>query len=428
MAEPTTPTSNLNLSPTASPKVYQIGGVPVEFPYKPYGTQLAFMGRVIATLDRARRQGHCHALLESPTGTGKSLSLLCSTLAWQQHQLRRPIPGPSASIPLDPLVNGGGFIPEPEPSGNLEQNLPVLSSKAQKKKILPTIYYASRTHSQIAQVIRELRKTAYRVPMAVLASRKHYCTNKNVCTRDNVDEECKLLLKDSNAGCLQFKNAHRVKSHPSLQKGGCNEVHDIEDLVKVGRAVKGCSYFAAQTLAEEAQLVFCPYSYVMSPIVRRAMNIDIKGSILILDEAQYDMARDAGSVDVEEDVLHCSWTGDKAIAELQLAGITLQCFPVLRECATKAIKAASDVESDEIHLSGLSTITLEGLFSSLNYFFSGNGRHALDYQLALQRYVKRDSGNAASGWTCSVGLWCLNPAIVFKEIADFSLSVILTSG
>lgn len=40
-------------------------------------------------------------------------------------------------------------------------------------------------------------------------------------------------------------------------------------------------------MAAEAHLVFCPYSYVINPIVRRAMDIDIKGSILVLDEAQY---------------------------------------------------------------------------------------------------------------------------------------------
>lgn len=51
--------------------------------------------------------------------------------------------------------------------------------------------------------------------------------------------------------------------------------------------VVGCSYFAAQTLAEEAQLVFCPYNYIVNPIVRRAMDIDLKGAIVILDEAQY---------------------------------------------------------------------------------------------------------------------------------------------
>ncbi|XP_010935304.2 uncharacterized protein [Elaeis guineensis] len=475
--DPKTPSQSPN--PSSKQNVYQIGGVPVEFPYRPYGSQLAFMGRVISTLDRARRQGHCHALLESPTGTGKSLALLCSSLGWQQHQRSILLATTTQPTP-DPLLHGGGFIPEPMPSRNSEQPPPATSARAQKRLLAPKIFYATRTHSQISQVIREFRKTSYRVPMGILASRKHYCINKNVCMKDSVDEECKLLLKDpQNLGCVEFKNANKLKAHPSLQQGGCHEVHDIEDLVKVGRTVKGCPYFAAQILAEEGQIVFCPYSYIINPIVRRAMDVDIKGCIVILDEAHNieDMAREAGSIDAEEEVLfkmqtelgqlcmidHVAmiyrplydmiqgiiswisdrknnlqkhefenysscWTGDKAIRELQQAGITQQCFPILQECATKAIKAATDAEPGEIYLSGISSITLEGLFSSLNYFFSENGSHALDYQLALQQHVKRDGSNAASGLKCTFSLWCLNPAIVFREIANFSLSVILTSG
>ncbi|KAF5455624.1 hypothetical protein F2P56_025180 [Juglans regia] len=467
--------------------VYHIGGIQVEFPYRPYGSQLAFMGRVISTLDRAQREGHCHALLESPTGTGKSLSLLCSSLAWQQNyklknqygNLSQSKPAPEAVT--DPLAYGGGFVPEVEPSGNpgseiVEPAQSAAKTKNQKKPTTPTIYYASRTHSQISQVIREYRKTAYRVPMAVLASRKHYCTNKHIRGKDNIDEECKLLLSNREVGCPEFKNVHKVKGHPSLQKGGCHEAHDIEDLVKVGQVVKGCSYYAARSMADDAQLVFCPYNYIINPVIRGAMEVDIKGAIVILDEAHNieDIARDAGSVDVEEDVLHklqmeleqlCGvdvltyqplhemtqdlinwierrkitlekhefqhhvscWTGGKALRELQEANISQQCFPILLECATKAIKAASDAESDVAHLSGMSVMTLEGLFSSLTYFFSRKGCHTFDYQLALQRYIKRDAGKAGN-WTHTLSLWCLNPAVVFRDIADLSLSVVLTSG
>ncbi|XP_068645510.1 uncharacterized protein [Aristolochia californica] len=477
-------------APENNPNVYTIGGIPVEFPYKPYGTQLAFMGRVIATLDKAQRQGRCHALLESPTGTGKSLSLLCSTLAWQKHFSLKPLVpntngqsvGPDAS--LDPLAFGGGFIPEPDSMdnsllGSSRCSSQATNNKKEKKPTVPRIYYSTRTHGQISQVIREYRKTSYHGPMSVLASRKHYCTNRHVCGKEKIDEECKNLLTDENMGCPEFKNVHRIRSHPSFQKGGYNEVHDIEDLVKIGHAVRGCSYFAARSMAEEAPLVFCPYNYIINPTIRKAMEVDLQGAIVILDEAHNveDIARDAGSLDVEEELLDelqselgqlcliesqimvyqplydmiqgiiswigqkknnlerrefehyfSCWTGNEALAELHEAGVTRECFPILQECAVKAIKAASDTDLDGVHLSGRSAVLLEGLFSSLSYFFSENGAHACDYRLALQKYMKRDASCATQKLTVSLNLWLLNPAVVFKEIAGLSLSIILTSG
>ncbi|KAG4384980.1 hypothetical protein GLYMA_12G000076v4 [Glycine max] len=130
-------------------KVYLIGGLQVEFPYQPYGSQFAFMARVISTLNLAQKEGHCHTLLESPSGTA---------CVGGNHRSSG---------------SGGGFVPE-EVSLSSFSEIPdhtqfEINNKKQKKKEAPTIYYASRTHSQISQVVRELRKTAYRVPMAVLA-------------------------------------------------------------------------------------------------------------------------------------------------------------------------------------------------------------------------------------------------------------------
>ncbi|GKD59283.1 fanconi anemia group J protein, partial [Tanacetum coccineum] len=232
-----------------------------------------------------------------------------------------------------------------------------------------------RTHSQISQVIGEFRKTNYHVPMAVLGSRKRYCTNADVRGLDNIDEKCKLLIKVSdrkNIRCKEFLNAPMIRAHPSVRKGGCYEVHDIEDLVKVGEMVRGCSYFGAQGMAEVADIVFCPYNYIINPQIRKAMEISVEGNIIILDEAHNieDIARDAGSIDVGEDVLFqlqtelddlCQskrvaepdqlgiyrplyemieisrehWTAEKALRELEEAGISKQCFPSLQECATQ---------------------------------------------------------------------------------------------
>ncbi|EPS71822.1 hypothetical protein M569_02937, partial [Genlisea aurea] len=374
--------------------VIHIGGIPVEFPFQPYGTQLAFMNRVISTLDRSQKEGHCYALLESPTGTGKTLSLLCSALAWQQNQKLKNLQeclthSASRADPeamTDPINHGGGFIPEAQSSGNpMSPPPPAKSSIREKKRAVPTIFYSSRTHAQISQVIREYRKTTYRVSMAVLGSRRHYCTNQYIRGTDNLDEQCKLLLKNRES-CPEFKNANKVKSHPSIQKGGCHEVHDIEDLVKIGQEVKGCSYFAARSMAQDAELVFCPYNYIMHPLIRDAMEVNISQNIIIFDEAHNieDIARDAGSVDLDEEALlhlqneltqlsindgdtyqplfemtqdilnwidrkvptlskrefqrHCScWTGDKALKELQEANLTLQNFAILYECARKVL-------------------------------------------------------------------------------------------
>lgn len=40
----------------------------------------------------------------------------------------------------------------------------------------------------------------------------------------------------------------------------------------------------------------------------------------------------------------------------------------------------------------------------------------------------RNAVISGGGWKHSLSLWCLNPAVVFRDIAGASLSVILTSG
>ena len=57
---------------------YPVAGHQVAFPRPPYGVQLAFMSNLITAIDT-----RTSALLEAPTGCGKTLALLCGALAWQ---------------------------------------------------------------------------------------------------------------------------------------------------------------------------------------------------------------------------------------------------------------------------------------------------------------------------------------------------------
>jgi hypothetical protein len=177
-----------------------MSGLPIEFPFKPYAAQLALMDRLLKAVTSKQ-----HALLESPTGSGKSMALLCSVLAWhRQHKADllaefaaqqqpqhmehdtnaaslvldeelRPY-DPFASVPSTPaaasssaalsFTQGRGMVPASAAAA------PAPEKKAPK---IPKIYFASRTHSQLAQLVSELKSTIYRPTMSILGSRQQYC-------------------------------------------------------------------------------------------------------------------------------------------------------------------------------------------------------------------------------------------------------------
>ena len=65
---------------------FNVEGIDVEFPYDPYPSQKEYMRKVILSLERGE-----NALLESPTGTGKTLCLLCASLAWLLHSKKSTV-------------------------------------------------------------------------------------------------------------------------------------------------------------------------------------------------------------------------------------------------------------------------------------------------------------------------------------------------
>ena len=60
---------------------------------------------------------------------------------------------------------------------------------------------------------------------------------------------------------------------------------DIEDIVAHGKRVRGCAYYAARELMIEADIVFCPYNYLLDPVIRDKFRINLSHHCVILDEA-----------------------------------------------------------------------------------------------------------------------------------------------
>lgn len=142
------PTSVPSREQASMPKI-TLNGVTVDFPFQPYKCQEEYMAKVLECL-----QKKVNGVLESPTGTGKTLCLLCTTLAWREH-LRDALSAQKIAeraqgelFPDRPLSSWG--------SAASDRDAPACYAD------IPKVIYASRTHSQLTQVISELRNTAYR--------------------------------------------------------------------------------------------------------------------------------------------------------------------------------------------------------------------------------------------------------------------------
>lgn len=83
---------------------------------------------------------------------------------------------------------------------------------------------------------------------------------------------------------------------------------DIEDVVALAIRHKECGYYYSREAIVEANIVFCPYNYILDPAIRRAVGISLKNAVVIFDEAHNveDTCRSSASIDLHSDVLDIS--------------------------------------------------------------------------------------------------------------------------
>ena len=155
----------------------------------------------------------------------------------------------------------------------------------------PVIIYASRTHSQLAQVIKELKASRYRPRMAVIGSRQQMCVHKEVkhLTGNLQQNACKQ--KTENRTCAHYNEVDRfIKTEPDYGKDVPVDIEDLTKLGERGRHSGGCGpcpYYLSQNMADRAEIIFMPYNYLIDPKLRDGVGkkIQWKNAVLLFDEA-----------------------------------------------------------------------------------------------------------------------------------------------
>ncbi|ERS95356.1 hypothetical protein HMPREF1624_08234 [Sporothrix schenckii ATCC 58251] len=186
------------------------------------------------------------------------------------------------------------------------------------------IYYASRTHSQLAQFIAELRRPSFPSAMpdgvtaadskigtgacgayepvkhVPLSSRQRLCINPAVARLGSVaaiNDRCAELQKpkktkttttnDDNKGGCTFLPAHNPSAALQFRDTALATLPDIEDLYHLGTRLHVCPYYASRTAVPGAEIVTLPYPLLLQKAAREALGIklDRRNSIVIVDEA-----------------------------------------------------------------------------------------------------------------------------------------------
>lgn len=73
--------------------------------------------------------------------------------------------------------------------------------------------------------------------------------------------------------CRYYHGVQRMRDQRTLQRvHGLKDAWDIEDFVALGKRIRSCSYYAARELMQEASIIFCPYNYLLDPMIRESVS------------------------------------------------------------------------------------------------------------------------------------------------------------
>ena len=189
----------------------------VKFPYEPYSIQHDFVQKLVQTLEAGG-----NALLESPTGTGKTACLLCGSLSWQQQYAQSIQMSEVHQIPN----SGSSKRQKMEGIGGRAENI--------KSSSAPKIFYSSRTHSQLSQAIGELKRVNFPdIKAVVIGSRDQLCIHPEVKQENNATVKTHLCRQK-----VKTRTCHFYNNYEKLKESKETLILEQKDIIIICLSVK----------------------------------------------------------------------------------------------------------------------------------------------------------------------------------------------
>jgi chromosome transmission fidelity protein 1 len=281
------------------------------FPFTPHPEQLRAMLAVRTGIDSGGV-----TIIESPTGTGKTLVLLTACLDSVHHpdfESGKDEPEWVRKHRIEMMRQDASFSGHDGLSrskrhkpaqSNIEKLLSICDrlddDKVVEKSVSQVIddfvdstsssnvgpirvVYASRTHSQLRQVLKELDLVnKERAKAVIVGGRSLLCINDRLKKDDrSLGEKC-ADLQSTTEGCPYWHPQNSAGNVEELVKRLAKvDLLDIEEAVREGRECRACPYYTVTlAMSRQASIVLVPYPLLFS----QSVPVD-KNTIVVIDEA-----------------------------------------------------------------------------------------------------------------------------------------------